>query len=76
VARGVSGLPLDQTKAVLGAKRAKITCDASVSDLAYWNEPQGDRDYMFETPYQDNTPGSKPKYLAFSMDGGGFNNIR
>lgn len=76
VARGVSGLPLDQTKAVVGAKRAQITCDHDVSKLAYWNEPQGDRDYSFMTPYQDKTPGLKPKYLAFSMDPGGFNNIR
>jgi hypothetical protein len=76
VARGVSGLPLDQTKAVVGAKRAQITCDRDVSNLAYWNEPQGDRDYFFVTPYQDKTPGLKPKYLAFSLDGGGFNNIR
>lgn len=75
VARGVSGLPLDQTKPVVGARRADITCDHDASNLAYWNEPQGTRDYLFVTPYQDKTPG-KPKYLAFSMDSGGFNNIR
>eukprot|EP00956_Cyclotella_meneghiniana_P004207 scaffold5177_cov73-Cyclotella_meneghiniana.AAC.2 len=76
VARGVSGLPLGQTKAVFGARRAIITCDEDVSKLAYWNEPQGDRDYIFTTPYRDKTPGAKPKYLAFSMDPGGFNNVR
>lgn len=72
----MSGLPLDQTKAVLGARRAIITCDEDVSKLAYWNEPQGNRDYMFTTPYRDKTPGAKPKYLAFSLDPGGFNNVR
>lgn len=76
VARGVSGRPIEETKAVVGARRAHITCDVDVDDLAYWNEPQGRRDYIFETPYRDKIPGQKPKYLAFSMDGGGFNNIR
>ncbi|KAL3788358.1 hypothetical protein HJC23_009164 [Cyclotella cryptica] len=76
VARGVSGRPIEETKAVIGARRAHITCDVDVDDLAYWNEPQGRRDYIFETPYRETSPGQKPKYLAFSMDGGGFNNIR
>ena len=58
----------------MGARRASIPCDYDVWSLAYWNEPQGDRDYQFVTPFQSNT--GKPKYLAFSLDPGGFNNIR
>ena len=76
VARGISGLPIEQTNAVVGARRAHIKCDANVDKLAYWNEPQGDRDYIFTTPFHDKSPASKPKYLAFTMDMGGFNNIR
>lgn len=72
LARGVSGLPFDQTPALVGAKRGHIQCDVDVDDLAYWNSPQGLRDEEFETFYK-NPPN---RYLTFSPDPGGWNNIR
>jgi hypothetical protein len=68
VARGVSGLPLSSTPAVVGAERGHITCDVEVDRLAYWNEPQGTRDYTFTSPFRDKTPNAKTKYLAFMRE--------
>ena len=75
LARGHSGLPMDQTPALIGAKRGGIQCDsdADVSSLAYWNNPQGRRDEAFISPFRV-SGGSK--YLTFEADSGGFNNIR
>jgi hypothetical protein len=72
LARGVSGLPMSQTPALVGARRAHVECDLNVDDIAYWNDPQGTRDEEFVSPYL--TP--KDHYLTFEPDPGGWNNIR
>ena len=51
VARQLSGRPLSQTPAVKEAERAHIECDVNVDSLAYWNDPQGDRDQSFKSPF-------------------------
>lgn len=78
LARGHSGLPMDQTPALIGAKRGSIQCDsdADVDSLAYWNDPQGSRDEAFVSPFRVSSPPGKNKYLTFETDPGGFNNIR
>jgi len=78
LARGHSGLPMDQTPALIGAKRGSIQCDsdADVSSLAYWNDPQGFRDEAFVSPFRVTSSSGKSKYLTFEPDIGGFNNIR
>ena len=77
LARGYSGLPMDKTPALVGAKRGTIECDADVNTMAYWNSPQGTRDEEFTSPFKVTTtePG-KRKYITFEPDRGGFNNIR
>lgn len=70
--RGVSGLPMEETPALVGAKRGHIRCDMDVDDLAYWNDPQGKRDVEFRGHYQE--PANR--YLTFEADCGGWNNIR
>ena len=78
LARGHSGLPMDQTPALIGAKRGSIQCDSDkngiVGSLAYWNV-QGSRDDEFVSPYRVDSS-EKRKYLTFQADGGGWNNIR
>eukprot|EP00986_Skeletonema_menzelii_P015195 scaffold11248_cov145-Skeletonema_menzelii.AAC.3 len=78
LARGHSGLPMDQTPALIGAKRGSIQCDSDtdVSSLAYWNDPQGSRDEAFVSPFRVSSSAGKSKYLTFEFDHGGFNNIR
>ena len=68
LARGVAGLPMDQTPALGGARRGHIQCDSNVDSLAYWNDPQGDRDLSFITPFGYDESESKPKYLVFTPD--------
>lgn len=70
--RGVSGLPMSRTPALLGARPGHIDCDEDVDDIAYWNDPQGDRDRNFVSPFA--TPSEH--YLTFEPDMGGWNNIR
>ena len=72
LARGVAGLPFDQTPALIGAKRGHVQCDVNVDDLVYWNSPQGTRDQEFVTHFKDPTD----RYLTFEPDPGGWNNIR
>lgn len=67
LARGVSGRPMADTPALVGAQRGKIQCDVGVNSMAYWNEPQGDKDMAFTTPFAD-ADSSKPKYLVFTPD--------
>jgi len=77
LARGVAGLPISQTPALEGAKWGHIECDVNVDDYAYWNDPQGNRDQNFESPFAklaDNE--HKQRYLTFEPDPGGWNNIR
>jgi hypothetical protein len=73
--RGVAGRPMSDTPALVGASRGHVTCDVNVDNsVVYWNDPQGHRDYSFTTPFR--VESGKPKYLAFTPDMGGFNNIR
>eukprot|EP00804_Cyclotella_cryptica_P030282 CCRYP_019226-RC/>CCRYP_019226-RC protein AED:0.25 eAED:0.25 QI:120/1/1/1/0.76/0.66/18/2265/1695 len=76
LARGFSGLPMEKTPALVGAKRGTIECDVNVNALAYWNEPQGKRDEEFVSPFKVSQSPGKTKYLTFEPDGGGWNNIR
>jgi hypothetical protein len=73
--RGIAGRPMISTPALLGASRGHVTCDVDVDNaVVYWNDPQGRRDYAFTTPFRVDS--DKLKYLAFTPDMGGFNNIR
>ena len=72
LARGVSGLPMSQTPALIGAERGHVECDVDVDDIVYWNDPQGTRDQEFVSPFK--TP--QNHYLSFQPDLGGWNNIR
>lgn len=51
LARGLAGRPMSDTPALIGAKRATIECNVDVNTLAYWNDPQGDRDVQFRSPF-------------------------
>ena len=70
LARGVSGLPLSQTPALVGGKRGHIECDEDVDFLAYWNDPQGTRDREFVSPFAADKTDGEPKYLTFQPDSG------
>eukprot|EP00978_Attheya_sp_CCMP212_P036879 scaffold170273_cov47-Attheya_sp.AAC.3 len=74
LARGVAGLPMVKTPALIGAKRGHIECSVDVNDLAYWNDPQGERDVAFQSPFAEQE--GKTKYISFEPDSGGWNNIR
>ena len=74
LARGVAGLPMEQTPALIGASRGKIECDVNVDFMAYWNDPQGDRDRDFTTPFR--LEGKQTRYVTFWQDPGRFNNMR
>jgi hypothetical protein len=80
VARGVAGRPLDavQTRGVTGAVRAHVDCpELSVDSLAYWNDPVGDWDVAYTSPYRvDNSDPKTEHYISFSPDRGGWNNVR
>jgi len=76
LARGVSGLPEDQTPSLVGAQRGHIQCDGvDVDRLAYWNFPQGTRDIKFKSPFIGKKSPLE-KYVSFQPDRGGWNNIR
>ena len=75
LARGVSGLHMSETPALVGASRGKINCDINVDALAYWNDPQGSRDRDFVSPFRGSSTG-KAQYITFWQDAGRFNNIR
>ena len=81
LARGVAGLPLDQTPALIGAQRGQVQCNVPVRDeLVYWNHPQGTRDLEFQTPFANPTTNDninkKEQFLSFEPDMGGWNNVR
>ena len=69
LARGYSGLPMDKTPALIGAKRGTVECDIDANFMAYWNSPQGTRDEEFVSPFsvQPSSSGKK-KYLTFEPD--------
>ena len=74
VSRGLAGRPEEDTPAVKGASRGTIQCDRNVDSLAYWNDPQGERDESFVSPFIPKS--SDEKYLTFTIDRGGWNNVR
>lgn len=74
LARGVAGLPMEQTPALVGASRGKIECDVNVNFMSYWNDPQGDRDRNFVSPFRAND--EQTHYITFWQDPGRFNNMR
>lgn len=85
LSRGVSGLPMEKTPALVGASRGKIVCDVNVDSLAYWNDPQGTRDREFISPFYVSISAGLGKsiqdmvnhrYITFEQDAGRFNNIR
>eukprot|EP00980_Cylindrotheca_fusiformis_P028685 scaffold22635_cov134-Cylindrotheca_fusiformis.AAC.13 len=73
VARGVAGRPMSETPALEGARRAHIECEVNVDSLAYWNDPTGTRDQNFDSPFDTK---DKEKFMTFSVDRGGWNNVR
>ncbi|KAL7459060.1 hypothetical protein ACHAWC_010805 [Mediolabrus comicus] len=76
LARGVAGLPMSQTPALIGAKHGSIQCGGqNFDDLAYWNDPQGELDTNFVSPFAP-TDKNEKKYITFEPDRGGWNNIR
>ena len=76
LARGLAGRPMEETPALIGAQRAHIECDLPVDSLAYWNNPIGDRDKNYESPFKPKLPPGKVQYITFSPDRGGWNNVR
>ena len=72
LARGAAGLPASKTPALIGARPGHVSCDVNVDEIVYWNDPQGDRDKQFVSPFA-----TEPNhYLTFEPDPGGWNNIR
>jgi hypothetical protein len=71
LARGIAGRPMNMTPGLIGAQRARIECDINVDSVAYWNDPVGDADRNFVSPFA-----VSEKFLAFSPDFGGWNNVR
>ena len=80
LARGVSGLPMEKTPALVGAKHGTINCPSPgyphINDLAYWNEPQGGLDVDFVSPFSQPNSSSRTRYITFEPDRGGWNNLR
>ena len=76
LARGVAGLPASRTPALEGGRRGHIQCDVDVDQLAYWNDPQGERDLKWVSPFAETQSSGGAKYLTFQPDSGGWNNIR
>jgi len=74
VKRALAGRPADETPALVGASRGSIKCDLNVDSLAYWNDPPGTRDGEFISPFLHND--KEEKYISFSTDRGGWNNVR
>ncbi len=74
VNRALAGRPEDLTPGLIGASRGTIKCDVNVDSLAYWNDPQGFRDIAYVSPFRQK--GIKEKYITFSTDRGGWNNVR
>jgi hypothetical protein len=78
LSRGVSGLPLKKTPALVGAQHGSIHCkehNMDMDQLAYWNDHQGDLDVSFVSPFATES-NEKRRYVTFEPDRGGWNNIR
>jgi hypothetical protein len=77
LARGVAGLPMSKTPALVGAAWGHVECDEDVDDIVYWNDPQGSRDQQFISPFAESDESSQAiRYFTFEPDPGGWNNIR
>jgi len=85
LARGISGLPLSKTPALVGAQHGSIQCpsadrnsekSARLDALAYWNEPQGESDISFISPFAPTLQSNEKRYVTFEPDRGGWNNVR
>ena len=86
--RGVSGLPLSKTPALVGAHHGTIQCpeddvtNHNINELAYWNDPQGTVDASFISPFDPRNKNNNDmddgltRYVTFEPDRGGWNNIR
>ena len=86
--RGVSGLPSSMTPALIGARHGSISCPEdggdgrNMDELAYWNDPQGESDVSFVSPFDprssrsDDVDDHRRRYVTFEPDRGGWNNIR
>ena len=78
IARGVAGSAVN-SPGLVEAVRASIECDVNVDSLAYWNEDHQDN---FVSPFAVNTnvaydkDHKHTKYVTFSPDRGGWNNVR
>mmetsp|Transcript_38921 Transcript_38921/g.44490 ORF Transcript_38921/g.44490 Transcript_38921/m.44490 type:complete len:1187 (+) Transcript_38921:96-3656(+) len=72
--RALAGRSEKYTPAIGGASRGSIKCDVNVDSMAYWNDPQGTIDQEFVTPFL--SEGTDEKYITFSTDRGGWNNVR
>eukprot|EP00546_Thalassionema_frauenfeldii_P018177 CAMPEP_0178906600 /NCGR_PEP_ID=MMETSP0786-20121207/6914_1 /TAXON_ID=186022 /ORGANISM="Thalassionema frauenfeldii, Strain CCMP 1798" /LENGTH=1170 /DNA_ID=CAMNT_0020578323 /DNA_START=144 /DNA_END=3656 /DNA_ORIENTATION=- len=60
-----------------GAQKGRVnSCSEDVSDMIYWNDPQGTRDVEFISPFVDSNDGTPKKFFSFEPDPGGWNNIR
>jgi len=77
LARGVSGLPWEKTPALVGAQHGSIQCpladgkSENMDELAYWNEPQGESDISFVSPFVPSADEPKEKrYVTFEPDRG------
>jgi hypothetical protein len=43
---------MSETPALEGAHRAHIECEVNVDSLAYWNDPTGEKDRNFVSPFE------------------------
>lgn len=83
------------TPSLVGASRGSIECDINVDSMAYWNDPQGEKDMNFKSPFIAKVRldaclvqaikctnslfqfhQGEEKYISFSVDRGGWNNVR
>jgi hypothetical protein len=63
-------------RALVGAERGHIECEVDVDNLVYWNDPPGTADVEFQNPFAATSTPTSTRYLTFTPDSGGWNNIR
>jgi len=60
-----------------GSQKGRVSaCSEDVSDMIYWNDPQGTRDVEFTSPFSDGDDAPPKKFFSFEPDPGGWNNVR
>jgi len=69
-------LPQHKTPCLDRAKKGHIKCEVDVDFLAYWNNPQGERDRNFISPFAEKKNPEQTHYISFEPDKGAWNNIR